>query len=160
MSCELLSGDNVTSLSLDADSHTLRGQLINDAGNPVDDAIDLRGFIANIDGEFMWGGGNFSKTAKSIQLDVKLKADELLKDSPRDRQPKAIYSIDHIPDSNLHFTPKRVGKLEPPTILGAASFPATPLYDARQFSVSNLDGDNILVEHIPKYYAQMLGGQK
>jgi len=111
-------------------------------------------------------------------LSVILKAGELLKDSPlaivgrcngntvtifyvqRNGQQKSIFSIDRIPGSKLQFHPKRVGKLEPDSILGAASFPANPLYDARQFSVSNLDGDNILVERIPKYYAKMLGGQQ
>jgi len=54
MSCELLHGDKVISLSLDVDpaSHTciLRGELINEDGNPAEDSINLNGFIENIDG--------------------------------------------------------------------------------------------------------------
>ncbi|KAF8464890.1 hypothetical protein BDZ91DRAFT_849550 [Kalaharituber pfeilii] len=109
---------------------------------------------------------------------VILKSKELLKHSPlaiasrcngrivtiffvkRDGQEKTIYSVDHLPGSSLDFRPKRVGKLEPVSLLGAASFPANPLYDARQFSVSNLDGDDILVERVPKYYSQGYGGQQ
>lgn len=116
-----------------------------------------------------------------MTLSVILPAKELLKDSPlaiatrrngnmvtiffvkRDGQQKCIYSIDHNPDTKnteIQFKPKRVGKLEPDSLVGAASFSKSQLPDIRQFSVSNLDGDDILVERIPQYYKQKGVGQQ
>ena len=62
---------------------------------------------------------------------------------------KFIYSQDYLPGKE--FSPSIVGKLESESILGAASFETNPVHDARLFSVSNLDGDNILVDRVPKF---------
>ena len=52
MSCthELLQGDILSTLSLDDDGHTLRGQLTDYDGKLVDASFDLNGFIGGDNG--------------------------------------------------------------------------------------------------------------
>lgn len=73
----------------------------------------------------------------------------------RDGRDKTIYAQDFLltKESTYHpFDPKFVGKLQSESILGTASFQKDSVYDARLFSVSSLDGDDILIERIPKFY--------
>ena len=71
---------------------------------------------------------------------------------------KMIYSQDIVNSdkTSLNPIPRVVGKLDSNSILGAASFSKNPVYDARLFSVSNLDGDYILVDRVPKFIYQTL----
>lgn len=63
---------------------------------------------------------------------------------------KTIYSLNYMPGTEISkLSPIRIGKLEPDSVLGAASF-KSGRFDSRLFSVSNLDGDNILLERVPK----------
>lgn len=106
---------------------------------------------------------------------ILLAANELMKNSPlaivsrgknnpytvffakRDGYVKTIYSLDYLP--GMTFVPKRVGKLQSDSVIGAASFPTNSMCSARLFNVSNLDGDSILLERVPKFFAAKNGGQ-
>ncbi|KAF8460746.1 hypothetical protein BDZ91DRAFT_766088 [Kalaharituber pfeilii] len=75
---------------------------------------------------------------------------------------KFIFALDYKPDEDHSCRcsakrPRRVGKLEPGSILGAASFQNNK-DDARLFSVSNLDGDTVLLERVPRKAATCAGG--
>ena len=77
---------------------------------------------------------------------------------------KYIFSLDINPHEIdaicfcRHLKPRRLGKLEPSSIMGAASFLNDKLADARFFSVSNLDGDNVLLERVPRRTITPFGG--
>ena len=77
---------------------------------------------------------------------------------------KYIFSLDINPHEIdaicfcRHLKPRRLGKLEPSSIMGAASFLHDKLADARFFSVSNLDGDNVLLERVPRRTITPFGG--
>ncbi|KAF8461492.1 hypothetical protein BDZ91DRAFT_736748 [Kalaharituber pfeilii] len=67
---------------------------------------------------------------------------------------KYIWALDYKPNDeyvikSTTLEPRRVGKIEPDSILGAASF-QNDKREARLFSVSCLDGDNILLERVPR----------
>ncbi|KAL2131518.1 hypothetical protein VTI74DRAFT_4939 [Chaetomium olivicolor] len=52
------------------DGHILRARLSNANGEGVDAEIDLNQFIGNNDGNFEWGGENFSHSAENITFSL------------------------------------------------------------------------------------------
>ncbi|KAJ4288886.1 hypothetical protein N0V88_007219 [Collariella sp. IMI 366227] len=52
------------------DGHMLRARLYNVNGEEVDAEVDLNQFIGNNDGNFEWGGENFSGSAEDINFSL------------------------------------------------------------------------------------------
>jgi hypothetical protein len=52
------------------DGHILRARLRNENGDMVDAEMDLNNHIGNNDGNFEWGGVNFSESADNISFSI------------------------------------------------------------------------------------------